>query len=252
MSKISEKINDLLKKEGCDLNVEALTAIEHLDEIVSGDDDIAGVQKWVEEKRKAYDVKVKEVGINELDKWRVDPRTGHISHETGRFFDIIGVRVDGASGREVVSWTQPMVKQPEVNGVRETGILGILCKKINGVRHYLFYLKLEPGNMHKLQLSPTLQATESNLKQVHGGKKPLFAEYFEGSGRGNVLVNVVGVEDGGRFYMKTNRCTIVEVGEDKLAEIPDDYIWLTLPQVKKLLKIDGVVTSLAREIIGSW
>src|SRR3989338_3335621 len=120
MSKISEKINDLLKKEGCDLNEEALTAIEHLDEIVSGDDDISGVQKWVEEKRKAYDVKVKEVGINELDKWRVDPRTGHISHETGRFFDIIGVRVDGASGREVVSWTQPMVRQPEVNGVRRS------------------------------------------------------------------------------------------------------------------------------------
>ena len=45
MTKISEKVIDLLKKEGYDLNEEALTAIEQLDEIVSGNDDISGVLK---------------------------------------------------------------------------------------------------------------------------------------------------------------------------------------------------------------
>jgi len=133
----------------------------------------------------------------------------------------------------------------------ECGILGVLCQRRDGVMHYLLYAKYEPGNLINLQLSPTLQATESNLHQAHGGKKPRFAEYFEDGGRGKVLVSVRGVEDGGRFYKKTNRCMIVEIPEDEEIGVPEDYIWLTLPQIKKLLKIDHAVNSLARSVFGS-
>ena len=69
---------------------------------------------------------------------------------------------------------------------------------------------------------------------------------------GKRLVNVVSVEDGGRFYMKTNRNMIVEIDENENLDIPDDFIWLTLPQLKKLLKMDKVVNSLARSVMGSW
>lgn len=153
--------------------------------------------------------------------------------------------MEGAKGREVSSWTQPMVKQ------EECGILGILCKKINGVMHYLLYAKYEPGTIASLQLSPTLEATESNLRRTHGGAKPLFAEYFENGGNGKVLVSVVEVEDPGRFYHKTNRCMIVEIDEKENIEIPEYFIWLTLPQIKKLLKIDNVINALARCVLGS-
>ena len=34
-------------------------------------------------------------------------------------------------------------------------------------------------------------------------------------------------------------------------EVPEDFIWLTMPQVKKLLKIDRVVNALARAVFGS-
>ena len=117
--------------------------------------------------------------------------------------------------------------------------------------NYLLWAKFEPGTIAGLQLSPTLEATESNLKRAHGGKKPLFAEYFEGGGRGKVLVSVVEVEDPGRFYHKTNRCMIVEAPENEEIAIPEDYIWLTLNQIKKLLKIDNVVNALARCVFGS-
>ena len=56
----------------------------------------------------------------------------------------------------------------------ENGILGIIRKKFNKEYRYLLQAKLEPGNINKLQLSPTVQATESNYKRVHGGKKQKF------------------------------------------------------------------------------
>ena len=208
--------------------------------------DVLSVLAWLEDKRKNYHVDTEEIRIKDVERWKNDPNEGNISHESGKFFSVIGVRVKGAKGREVESWSQPMIKQ------QECGILGILCKNIKGVRHYLLYAKFEPGNTEKIQLSPTLQATESNLKRAHGGKKPLFAEYFEDGGRGRILASVVSVEDGGRFYMKTNRNMIVEVSKYDNLEIPEDYIWVTLPQIKKLLKEDNVVNSLVRSVLGSW
>jgi len=248
---LHDRIIKLLKDEykNCKITPEIKASIEELTEILEAqqaeEDEVSEVLKWLDAKRKSYPAKIEEIGVRDLDGWHTDPKTGNIHHKSGKFFTVIGVKTTGAAGREVTSWTQPMVKQ------QETGILGILCKKMNGVMHYLLYAKFEPGNMLKLQLSPTLQATDSNLKQAHGGKKPLFAEYFEKGGKGKVVTSVVGVEDGGRFYMKTNRCMIVEVDEDEEIKAPDDYVWLTLPQIKKLLKMDHVVNSLAREVFGS-
>ena len=219
--------------------------IDDLIEISKSDSDISHIIKWLEEKRKNCDIETEEIGINNLDKWHVHPETGVISHDSEKFFSIIGVKVSGAENREVSSWTQPMMKQ------QETGILGLITKKINGVKHYLLYAKYEPGNTHKIQLSPTLQATESNLKLAHGGKKPRFAEYFEDQEEAKVLTSVVSVEDGGRFYLKTNRNMVAEVSENELNEIPDEYIWVNTIQLKKLLKIDNAVNSLVRSIVGS-
>jgi len=243
MEDIKNEVNEILSKE--ELSEEIKTAAKELIELSKGNSDISGILKWLEEKRNACDIETEEVGINQLDRWAADPETGVIAHDTGKFFSIIGVKVKGAMGREVTSWTQPIMKQ------QECGILGILAKNIDGVRHYLLYAKYEPGNTHKVQFSPTLQATESNLKLAHGGKKPRFAEYFENGGKGKIITSVVSVEDGGRFYLKTNRNMVIEIPENENLEITDDYLWVTSAQLKKLLKVDNAVNSLVRSIIGS-
>tara|TARA_Y100000310_G_scaffold274378_1_gene290361 strand:+ start:6743 stop:7495 length:753 start_codon:yes stop_codon:yes gene_type:complete len=248
MTEIYNKLLDFLKKENCEIDQEIKFLAEQLSEMsqLKGDEkDIDTILNWLEEKRKNYNVETKEIGVNELKKWRVEPETGNISHESGKFYSVIGVGVTGAQGREVTSWTQPMIKQDEC------GILGILCKKIDGTMHYLLQAKYEPGNTYKLQLSPTLQATESNLKQAHKGKKPLFAEYFEEGQKGKVLTSVVSVEDGGRFYLKTNKNMIVEIDENEEIEIPENFIWLNLYQLKKLIKKDNIANSLTRSVLGS-
>ena len=204
-------------------------------------DDIASVLAWLKEKQKSYPVTVEEIGVRDLAGWKVDPKTGNISHKSDRFFSIIGVKITGAKDREVPSWSQPMIKQTECS------ISGVLCKKIDGVMHYLFYAKFEPGNIDLVQLSPALQVTVSNLERAHKGKKPRLAEYFDGT-KGKLLTSVEDVEDGGRFYQKRNRSMLVGVSEDEDISLTDDYIWLTLPQIKKLLLVDNVVNSLARGV----
>lgn len=236
-----------IKAKGHKITDEVRSSAEQLSDIIGSenDADITGVLKWLEKKRKDYSYKISEVPIHELDKWKTDPKTGHISHETGKFFQIVGIKVEGAGDREVVSWTQPIIKQ------HECGILGIIRQKRDGVMKYLLYAKSEPGAIVNPQLSPTLQATASNLARAHGGKKPRYAEYFEDGGKGKVIVSVEHVEDPSRFYLKTNRCMMVEIPESDNVETPEDYIWLTLPQIKKLLKTDKAINALARNVFGS-
>lgn len=203
--------------------------------------DIAPVLAWLKERQESYPVTVEEVGVNDVVGWRTDPQNGNITHESGKFFSIIGVKVTGAADREVPSWSQPMLKQEEI------GISGVLVQTRGGITKYLFYAKFEPGNIDKVQLSPALQVSEGNLSRAHQGARPRLAEYFDGT-RGKLLKSVEGVEDGGRFYRKVNRSMLVEVEETEDVAVTDDYIWLTLPEIKKLLLIDRAVNSLARNV----
>ena len=65
------------------------------------------------------------------------------------------------------SWDQPFIKQIGYKG----GIIGLVRALIDGVPHYLIDAKFEPGNYNDIQLSPSLQATYSNLNRVHLGSK---------------------------------------------------------------------------------
>jgi dTDP-4-dehydro-6-deoxy-alpha-D-glucopyranose 2,3-dehydratase len=208
---------------------------------MSDDVNIAPILAWLKERQASYPVTVEEVGINDLSGWKADPLTGNILHDSGKFFSIIGVRVNGAADREVPSWTQPMLKQEEV------GISGVIVQTKDGVTRYLFYAKFEPGNINRVQISPALQVSEGNLSLAHQGKRPRLAEYFDGT-KGRLLRSVEGVEDGGRFYRKVNRSMLIEVPESEEVPITEDYIWLTLPEIKKLLLVDRVVNSLARNV----
>ena len=201
--------------------------------------------RWFKEKRKKSDMLISEIGINELQKWTVNEKTGNISHSSGGFFEIIGIKVTNTFDREVgkQGWTQPMI------GKNPGGILGLLMKRFNGIPHYLVQAKAEPGNIDKLQLSPTLQATTSNLLKAHGGKKPLFSEYFDSENNSKILYAKWQSEDGGRFYLKSNYNMIVEIETSVDLKIPDNYIWITLYQIKQLLKFENFISPHIRGII---
>ena len=245
---VVEEIKNILEKNGYDVNLDTILRINTMIESIRDDNQINTLDyviNWFNKKREESDMTVQEIGINDLDKWNVSSTTGNISHESKGFFEIIGVKVSNTFDREVgkKGWTQPMIAN------NPGGILGLLMKKFNGIPHYLVQAKAEPGNIGKLQLSPTLQATTSNLLKAHGGTKPLFAEYFDEEENPNIVYTKWQSEDGGRFHLKSNYNMIVEVNEDEELVIPDYFIWVTLFQIKQLLKIENFVGPHIRGII---
>ena len=243
---IIEEIKAILEKNGYVIDPDLILRLQTMVESIRDDNQINKLDyviDWFNKKREESDMIVEEVGINDLDKWNIDKNSGNITHDSGGFFEVIGVKVSNTFDREVgkKGWTQPMI------GKNPGGILGILMKRINGIPHYLLQAKAEPGNIGKLQLSPTLQATTSNLLKAHGGIRPKFSEYFDEPINAKIIYAKWQSEDGGRFHLKSNYNMIVEVDED--LNIPDSFIWVTLYQIKQLLKIENFVGPHIRGII---
>jgi oxidase EvaA len=96
-------------------------------------------------------------------------------------------------------------------------------------------------------LSPTLQATKSNYTQVHKGKKPLYLEYFQNATPDQILLDQLQSEQGARFLRKRNRNMIIKIVEE--VEVHEDFIWLTLGQIKELIKSNNLVNMDTRTVI---
>lgn len=199
--------------------------------------------QWFQEAIQRHRFRIDQIPFSELLKWSFT-KAGSLSHDSGRFFSIQGISVDTTYG-SVLHWSQPIINQPEV------GFLGFIVKRIRGIPHFLMQAKMEPGNINMIQLAPTLQATRSNYMRVHEGKTPPFLEYFrDPSRRRRVLVDVLQSEQGGRFLRKRNRNMVVEINPEDLTEVSQDYIWLSLGQILRLLRRDNTINMDARTVLG--
>jgi dTDP-4-dehydro-6-deoxy-alpha-D-glucopyranose 2,3-dehydratase len=202
------------------------------------------VLSWINQQNINTKTVITQIQLENMKLWKFDSSTGNIVHESGKFFSIEGIKVETNWGH-VQSWEQPIINQPEI------GFLGILSKKINGILHFLMQAKIEPGNLNVVQLSPTLQATKSNYTRVHKGKIPLFLEYFNGQKKAETLLDQLQSEQGARFLRKRNRNIIIEVDENENLNIPENFIWLTLGQIKQLIKYNNIVNMDTRTVISA-
>ncbi|WP_060886939.1 NDP-hexose 2,3-dehydratase family protein [Streptomyces caniscabiei] len=197
---------------------------------------------WFAERARVNEQRVEPIPFSALSGWDFDPATGDLRHHTGRFFSVRGLCVRGAGPEGRDGWSQPIIDQPEI------GVLGILARTVDGVRHFLLQAKAEPGNVGGIQLSPTVQATRSNYTRVHRGGSVRYLEHFtDRRGRGRVLVDVLQSEQGSWFLRKRNRNMIVEVDED--LPVHDDFRWLTLDEIRTLLHRDNLVNMDARTVL---
>lgn len=197
------------------------------------------IRLWIENRNHSIQVAVDPVPFSSLDHWSQD-EDGTLRHSSGRFFSIEGIRVETDYG-SLSSWTQPIINQPEV------GYLGILTKEFNGVLYFLMQAKIEPGNVNCVQISPTLQATKSNYSQIHKGKQPLYLDYFVNASPDQIILDQLQSEQGARFLRKRNRNIIIKVEED--VEEHDDFRWMTLGQIKELMRYDNMVNMDTRTVL---
>ena len=207
------------------------------------------VLEWLQDHRQKCSMEVSEISLNDCKDWEFDTINGLIKHKTGLFFTVQGLRVKNSKTREVgfKGWDQPILKETSFNG----GIIGIIRQKINSVPHYLVEAKAEPGNPDLVQLSPSLQATFSNIEQSHGGRKPYLLDYFTkplelGC---TTLFDQWMSEDGGRLYNKKNRCMLVQIPDSLKVSVGNTFTWLSLFQIKSLIKQDAIVNPHVRSLI---
>jgi len=204
---------------------------------------VGDIRAWLEKRRAAVAVDVRLTDFRSLREWRFEEESGDLVHESGSFFAIRGLDVHAEGGGLRNHWQQPIIDQPEV------GFLGIIVQERDGLLCFLMQAKIEPGNLNCVQLSPTLQATRSNYMQIHRGRAPRFLEYFRESRRHRIWLDQLQSEQGGRFFHKRNRNIVIEVEE----EIPphEDFIWVTLGQLKELMHFDNTVNMDARTVISA-
>ena len=201
--------------------------------------DIDYIEKWYNEQVDSLSMTVKEIPLSQCKKWVVTENK--IYHETGEFFSIKGIEVKSKTREAVGGWCQPIIEQvakenPLDGGLpTDGGILGIIRKRFNGVPHYLIEAKFEPGNVNLVQFSPTLQATLSNMSAVHDGHIPHYLEYFVNTEKHKVHFSNWLCEDGGRLYNKRNLNMLIEVDEP-IKIVNDNFIWLSLYQIKYLIR----------------
>ena len=199
----------------------------------------AEILDWIDQRNRQTHVDIRKVSMAEMSGWYYDREEGVLRNPAGSFFKISGFR-GYAFGEKVTE--QPIILQPE------NGFLGIICKEIDGVLHFLMQAKIEPGNLNQIQISPTIQATKSNFTQAHGGRKPDYLDWFSHADRYEIILDQLQSEQSARFLKKRNRNLMILV-EDEVPQLPT-HRWMTLGQIKDLMcRYDNLVNMDTRTVL---
>ena len=202
---------------------------------------------WYKDLIKKSKIKIKTIPLSECRNWRLNNK-GQMVHNSGSFYKVEGVRVVKSFRREInFGWDQPMFTEPGYDG----GLLGLLKTNINKSPHYLINAKFEPGNYKFIQLSPTVQATFSNIKRTHGGKSVKFLEYFTKSKKNNckIIFKQWVSEEGGRLKNKRNLGILAEYYGNNKIKFSSDYKWVTLRQIKELILQNAMINPHLRTLV---
>ena len=213
--------------------------------VLSGDNHLNELQdiiQWITSLKFKYELDVTPVGISEMKNWICDGNTIH--HESGKYFDVMGCRVE-IGNREVVSWDQPMVRSAQ------EGLMGFIVKKINGIYHFLVQAKLESGNFDIVEMAPTVQCLTGNYRK---GKNEYTIPYLEqilNAPKDKIWYSSYQSEEGGRFFQEQNLNIIVEVGEEFPIEVEENYCWLTLNQMLSFVTYNNYLNIAARSLLSA-
>lgn len=197
----------------------------------------AEILEWIQRRNRETMVDIRRISLEEMGDWFYSKEEGVLRNQKGSFFKVSGFRCGEVE--------QPMILQPE------NGYLGIICKEIDGILHFLMQAKIEPGNLNQVQISPTLQATKSNFIQTHGGRQPAYLDYFLYADQYQILFDQLQSEQSSRFFRKRNRNMLIRV-EEEVPLLPS-HRWMTLGQIKELAcGFDNLVNMDTRTVLSGF
>lgn len=197
------------------------------------------ILSWITDRRSSIEVHARRIPLNQTRGWhRIN---GRISHESGLFFDVVGVRVR-AGGREVDQWTQPMI---EASGA---GVVAFLVRQIGGVLHVLLNARVEPGYVDVIELAPTVQCKPENYRNLPSRARPLFLDQVLHARPEQIRFAATLSEEGGRFFRTRNRYLVIEVELEADLRHPD-FRWMTVGQLVALLRHSYYLNVQARSLV---
>ncbi len=177
--------------------------------------------------------------LAKLAGWNLDEE--RLIDEEEKLFEVRGYRVH-APDREITHWDQPLVRD------LGQGKVMLACQMRKGIIHFLLRPSWEMGFLEGVQFGPSFQ-------------KPPTLEIFPPPDTSDPVINIIVQgdyaehistqfsEEGGRFFHNISRYQIVEFPESTLIPDNGEYCWVTLGQIRQLLKAPGNFTNEARSAI---
>lgn len=193
---------------------------------------------WIQDLNEKTFVNIVNSAIGEDSFWFYNKETGIVQNKNKSFFTIEGLK---EYRNDVLVTEHPIIIQSEI------GFIGIIAKEIDNEINFLMQAKIEPGNINTVQISPTIQATKSNFTGAHGGARPNYLDYFVNAKNYTIVYDQIQSEQNSRFYKKRNRNMLILVEDD--VEVLNNFAWMTLGQIKELMKIDNLVNMDTRTVI---
>jgi oxidase EvaA len=198
-------------------------------------ENVSEVCHWFEQVAARDSLEVRELPLTDLPEWCITE--DEIYHHQGLYFSVIQVRVH-ASDREVADWDQPLIT------TRHKSDIVLVCKEENGVLNLLFRAAAQIGNADGSQLQPTVcldnepsEATPQSIVNLLETTKSEPRLLIEASA------------EGGRFYRCVNRYDIRWLPPSVDPELPREYCWLTLEQVRELVDRTELISDESRSVL---
>ena len=207
-------------------------------------DKIKPILKWIKERQKEVKSHSKIINLNQCEGWSFD-KNSNLHHQSGQFFKLRGVLTTGASGREVKSWSQPILTQ------KHGGVLAFITRQTKKYgTEFLLEAKIEPGDDSLVKIAPSFQATQSNMNRAHGGKLPRFYDIVIKQKGVQLIYYTIHNEEGARFWKKSNWNVIVKLNNPYDKRIKGkNYKWASLAQIKKLSLKNRCVNPFVKTIL---
>ena len=193
----------------------------------------AHIAAWLARMREGCALDVEAVPLRDVAGWGYDGES--LTHESGRFFEVIGVSVE-APTREVPAWDQPLVRSCG------RGVIGFLCQRQRGTLRFLARGVIEPGDPC-VRIGPTVQCMSNGHRPP-----PLFFDEIVHAAKDQTRLRTIQSEEGGRFYHDERLLAVVEVPPDTRVDHPPEFLWMTLDEIKAMIGC-GQVNIEARSLI---
>ena len=206
--------------------------------------DLKSLLDWVKKRQKNIKSSSKLINLDQCEDWFFDSKK-NLYHKSGQFFRVKGVKTTGAGDREVRSWSQPILTQ------KHGGVLAFISRQTKKYgTEFLIDARIEPGDDSIIKISPSFQATQSNMNRAHGGKRPKFYDIVMQQKGAKLIYYTIHNEEGARFWKKSNWNVIVKLNNPFDKRIKgDNYKWASLSQIKKLALKNRYVNPFVKTIL---